>query len=271
MLKVALATFEFCHSHVFSSHLVMCFFWFCLTPTVSSQSLNIFFIRFLERFTESSSPCHHQPGCENPYQFQQSVRESIALNHLSVAHMHSSPCQKMTSTVFSWVRLMLVVLVLLSDVLGVEVFLLAPTASGDGAGPRFCEPLPTLPRFTAAWPEKTSNFLKSKFLTPFFCLVDPQLKHSEVMVESGGNFEDYIIFLSCYNTCHVFGPLNHGHNWKGWERSGGKAWLSVIIKPKRLDFDDTINLSILIVNLTDVKLQEKVMTYSSWSNVRHNE
>jgi hypothetical protein len=38
------------------------------------------------------------------------------------------------------------VLVLLSDVLGVEVFLLAPTVSGgDGAGPRFCVPLPPSP------------------------------------------------------------------------------------------------------------------------------
>jgi hypothetical protein len=36
--------------------------------------------------------------------------------------------------------------VLLSDVLGVEVFLLAPTTSGDdGAGPRFCAPLPPSP------------------------------------------------------------------------------------------------------------------------------
>jgi hypothetical protein len=37
----------------------------------------------------------------------------------------------------------------LSDVLGVEVFLLAPTASGgDGAGPRFCSPLtPSPPSF----------------------------------------------------------------------------------------------------------------------------
>jgi hypothetical protein len=33
-------------------------------------------------------------------------------------------------------------LMFLSDVLGVEVFLLAPTASGgDGPGPRFCAPL----------------------------------------------------------------------------------------------------------------------------------
>ena len=45
------------------------------------------------------------------------------------------------------------VLVLLSDVLGVEVFLLAPTASGDdGAGPRFCASLPTSsPRFRQNW------------------------------------------------------------------------------------------------------------------------
>jgi hypothetical protein len=41
-------------------------------------------------------------------------------------------------------------------------------------------------------------------------------------VESGGNFmyfEDYIRFLSC----HLFGPVNHGQTWKGWERSGEKA------------------------------------------------
>jgi len=94
-------------------------------------------------------------------------------------------------------------------------------------------------------------------------------------VESGGNFEDYIRFLSC----HVFRPVNHGPNWKGWERSGEKGLiisdnqaqtcliitindtstgdLPLIItisdtcknQPKRLDFDNTINLSSLIVSL----------------------
>jgi hypothetical protein len=48
-------------------------------------------------YTQSSSPCHHQPDCENPQQFQQSVRESIVLNHLSAAQMHSSPYQSRTS------------------------------------------------------------------------------------------------------------------------------------------------------------------------------
>jgi hypothetical protein len=94
-------------------------------------------------------------------------------------------------------------------------------------------------------------------------------------VESGGNFEDYIRFLFC----HLFGPVNHGQNWKGWERSGEKGLiisdnqaqtcliitindtstgdLPLIItisdtcknQPKRLDFDSTINLSSLIVSL----------------------
>ena len=94
-------------------------------------------------------------------------------------------------------------------------------------------------------------------------------------MESGGNFEDYIRFLSC----HLFGPVNHGQNWKGWERSGEKGLiisdnqdetcliitindtsigdLPLIItisdtcknQPKRLDFDNTINLSSLIVSL----------------------
>ena len=94
-------------------------------------------------------------------------------------------------------------------------------------------------------------------------------------MESGGNFEDYIRFLFC----HLFGPVNHGQNWKGWERSGEKGLiisdnqaqtcliitindtstgdLPLIItisdtcknQPNRLDFDNTINLSNLIVNL----------------------
>ena len=94
-------------------------------------------------------------------------------------------------------------------------------------------------------------------------------------MESGGNFEDYIRFLFC----HLFGPVNHGQNWKGWERSGEKGLiisdnqaqtcliitindtytgdLPLIItisdtwknQPKRLDFDCTINLSNLIVSL----------------------
>jgi hypothetical protein len=98
---------------------------------------------------------------------------------------------------------------------------------------------------------------------------------SEVTVESGGNFEDYIRFLFC----HMFGPVNHGQNWKGWERSGEKGFISsdnqaqtcliitindtstgdlpLIItisntcknQPKRLDFDSTITLSSLIVSL----------------------
>jgi hypothetical protein len=85
-------------------------------------------------------------------------------------------------------------------------------------------------------------------------------------VESGGNFEDYIRFLFC----HLFGPVNHGQNWKGWERSGEKGLiisdnqtqtcliitindtstgdLPLIItiidtlknQTKRIDFDDTL-------------------------------
>ena len=97
-------------------------------------------------------------------------------------------------------------------------------------------------------------------------------------MEQGGNFEDYIRFLSC----HLFGPVNHGQNWKGWERSCEKGLiisdnqdetcliitindtsigdLPLIItisdtcknQPKRLDFDNTINLSSLIVSLVIV-------------------
>jgi hypothetical protein len=94
-------------------------------------------------------------------------------------------------------------------------------------------------------------------------------KHDEFRVE------DYIRFLSC----HLFGPVNHGQNCKGWERSGEKGLmirdnqtqtfliitindnsigdLPLVItisdtcknQSKRFDFDNTINLSSLILNL----------------------
>ncbi len=100
-------------------------------------------------------------------------------------------------------------------------------------------------------------------------------------MESGGNFEDYIRFLSC----HLFGPVNHGQTWKGWERSGEKdliisdnqdeTWLIITIndtsigdlpliitisdtcknQPNRLDSDNTINLSSLIVSLASSPVQ----------------
>jgi hypothetical protein len=70
--------------------------------------------------------------------------------------------------------LVVFVLVLLSDVLGVEVFLLAPTASGgDGAGPRFCAPLPPSPpsfpaHFLGIDLKTLHELLESIFFTPFF-------------------------------------------------------------------------------------------------------
>ena len=52
--------------------------------------------------------------------------------------------------------------------------LLAPTASGDGAGARFCAPLPPSPHFSAACPGKTSRISwKSSF---FFPMGGPQSK-----------------------------------------------------------------------------------------------
>ena len=112
------------------------------------------------------------------------------------------------------------VLVLLSDVLGVEVFLLAPTASGgDDAGPRFCAPLPPSPPRFRGIVLKTLNEFPStvSFFTLFF-LWNANSKALGSHGGSGGNFEDYIRFLSC----HLFGPVNHGQTWKGWERSGEK-------------------------------------------------
>ena len=41
-------------------------------------------------------------------------------------------------------------------------------------------------------------------------------------MESGGNFEDYKLVYIRFLSCHLFGPVNHGQTWKGWERSGEK-------------------------------------------------
>ena len=98
-------------------------------------------------------------------------------------------------------------------------------------------------------------------------------------MESGGNFEDYKLAYIRFISCHLFGPVNHGQTWTGWERSGEKGLiisdnqaetcliitindtsigdLPLIItisdtcknQPKRLDSDNTINLSSLIVTL----------------------
>ena len=98
-------------------------------------------------------------------------------------------------------------------------------------------------------------------------------------MESGGNFEDYKLAYNRFVSCHLFGPVNHGQTWTGRERSGEKGliisdnqdetYLIITINdtsigdlpliitisdtcknhPKRLDSDNTINLSRLIVNL----------------------
>ncbi len=71
-------------------------------------------------------------------------------------------------------------------------------------------------------------------------------------MESGGNFEDYKIAYIRFLSCHLFGPENHGQTWKGWERSGEKGLIIMIIKLKlALDSDNTINLSSLIVSLDE--------------------
>ena len=56
-----------------------------------------------------------------------------------------------------------------SDVMGVEVFLLALTASGDGAGAHFCVTLPlSSQRFRGmTWKHRT-NFLKKSVFLPFW-------------------------------------------------------------------------------------------------------
>jgi hypothetical protein len=62
-------------------------------------------------------------------------------------------------------------------------------------------------------------------------------------VESGGNFEDYVTFLFC----RLFGPVNHGQNWKGWERSGEKG----------LIISDNQTQTCLIITINDTSTGNK--------------
>ncbi len=171
--------------------------------------------------------------------------------------------------------------------------LLAPTASGDVAGERFCAPLPPSPHLSPNIFEKDcTNF---HFYT--FFGDPPSRRHQEVTVESGGNFEDYKIAYIRFLSCHLFGPVNHGQTWKGGERSGEKGliindnqaqtWLIFTIndtsigdlpliitisdtcknQPKRLDFDNTINLSSLIVSLDCESLSSGVSFFILFGSV----
>jgi hypothetical protein len=69
--------------------------------------------------------------------------------------------------------------------------------------------------------ENTLIFGKASFL-PFLggsWVRTRKSRWSRVGTLTGGNFEDYIRFVSYY----LFGPVKHEQNWKGWERSGEKA------------------------------------------------
>jgi hypothetical protein len=166
-------------------------------------------IRSNELYTESSSPGHHEPDCENPHQFQQSVREFIELNHLSTAQMHSSLFQN-TTWLFGEHRLFS-----LSGQGRLRFGTFGFSAPVRRGG---CGGLLVRTDCVRWWRWCAGGTLSFK-------------NTSEVTVESGVNFEDYVRFLSC----HLFGPVYHGQTWKGWERSGEKAWLSwsiMIIKLK---------------------------------------
>jgi hypothetical protein len=124
--------------------------------------------------------------------------------------------------------------------------LLAPTASGDGAGEPFCAPLPPSPHFSGACQRLTIFFFLEN--SSIFCFGgEPESRRQkEVTVESGGNCEDYNLVYIRFLSCHLFGPVNHGQTWKAWERSGEKGliiidnqaqtWLIITINDTSLDY-----------------------------------
>jgi hypothetical protein len=99
----------------------------------------------------------------------------------------------------------------------VSVFL-TPTTSGDDDGSRFCASLPSSPHFSTACPEKTYEFPENPV---FFNLSDNQ--------------DETCLIITINDTSPGYLPLiiNISDTCKN--------------QSKRFDFDNTINLSILIV------------------------
>ena len=202
MLKVALDTFEFWQSHVFSSHFATPVnwgysksmsqiltedtqvydpkFWAKLQSWVLPNNIRKLQPLYRVVFTLSSSTCLWKSSpiptiCSGIH----CIEPSFCCANAFQPESKYDVAVRSASTVFPWNRLRLVVfvLVLLSDVLGVGVLLLVPTASGDGAGPRFCASLPpSSPRFRGGQKIR-SVFRTNQFFTLFFLLGDPLLKY----------------------------------------------------------------------------------------------
>ncbi len=122
----------------------------------------------------------------------------------------------------------LVCLVLLSEVLGVKVFLLAPTASGDGARERFCVSLsPSPPRTLKTLDEfvEKTVLLKKKFLEPSVNLRHSTRKSRWSRVETSKIILDFYPVI-----CLVRWIM--GRIGKVGREVMKKTWLSVTIKLK---------------------------------------
>ena len=111
--------------------------------------------------------------------------------------------------------------------------ILPPTASGDGTGARFVSTdgvrrwrwgalLCATSAFTSQSLSGQKTVRISKFVHFYTFFMGGTLKSKDTM-ESGGNFEDYKLAYIRFLSCHLFGPVNHGQTWKGWERSGEKG------------------------------------------------
>ena len=76
-----------------------------------------------------------------------------------------------------------------------------------------------------------------------------------VRLESVGTSEDYKLAYIRFLSCHVFGLVNHGQTWRGWERSREKGliisdnqaqtWLIITIN------DTSIGDLPLIITISD--------------------
>ena len=117
--------------------------------------------------------------------------------------------------------------------------LLAPTASGDGGGEPFCAPLPPSPRLHVSRIEESVFILSSVWSGESWADLERLgEKWWKGLIISGNQAETYLIIM-----------IN--------DTSIGDLPLIITIsdtcknQPKRLDFDNTINLSSLIVILSN--------------------
>jgi hypothetical protein len=102
--------------------------------------------------------------------------------------------------------------------------LLAPTASGDGAGERFCAPLPPSSHFSGACPEDLTNFRKFVHFYTFLwgdplLSINPQIEDTR---KSRWSWVGTSKIISQPILDFILSSVWSGESWTDLERLGEK-------------------------------------------------